>query len=236
MKRIVFTLLFSIHSLFVLSQNLNGGNVIYKVEKTDEESASVASLIDNLDIALKQLEYNLRFNKEKSLYSIIKSVSAENNKLIKPAKIIAGQGNFYHEYGKEFLLQRHFLGELFLIKYDYGHIEWNISNVREKRGDFECIKAIGKRKNTDNENNKGIVAWFSNDISYQIGPKDYYGLPGLIVEVQENGIRWFAASVKLENEVIISKPLKGIEITKSELNKIAEKKAREQFRLGKNKN
>lgn len=110
MKRIVFTLLFSIHSLFVLSQNLNGGNVIYKVEKTDEESASVASLIDNLDIALKQLEYNLRFNKKKSLYSIIKSVSAENNKLIKPAKIIAGQGNFYHEYGKEFFITETFFG------------------------------------------------------------------------------------------------------------------------------
>lgn len=58
---------------------------------------------------------------------------------------------------------------------------WNILSDKEKIGDYNTQKATveyGGRKWT---------AWFSTDLPFPDGPYRFYGLPGLIVKVEDDG-------------------------------------------------
>jgi len=62
------------------------------------------------------------------------------------------------------------------IKFD-----WKILSDKEKIGEYNTQKAtteFGGRKWT---------AWFSTDIPFQDGPYKFYGLPGLIVKIEDEG-------------------------------------------------
>lgn len=62
------------------------------------------------------------------------------------------------------------------IKFD-----WKILSDKEKIGEYNTQKAtteFGGRK---------WIAWFSTDIPFQDGPYKFYGLPGLIVKIEDEG-------------------------------------------------
>jgi GLPGLI family protein len=57
---------------------------------------------------------------------------------------------------------------------------WNIQPEKQKIGEYNTQKAtteFGGRKWT---------AWFSSDIPFQDGPYKFYGLPGLIVKIEDD--------------------------------------------------
>ncbi len=75
------------------------------------------------------------------------------------------------------------------------------------------------------KNNKkiDIVAWYAPNIPVSFGPKEYYGLPGLVLEAQNN-FRYFRATKLIlnpNNKILIKKPTKGIRITQKEFNRIS---------------
>ncbi|PIF43861.1 GLPGLI family protein [Chryseobacterium sp. 52] len=58
---------------------------------------------------------------------------------------------------------------------------WNILNDKQKIGEYNTQKAtteFGGRKWT---------AWFSTDLPFQDGPYKFFGLPGLIVKIEDDG-------------------------------------------------
>lgn len=64
---------------------------------------------------------------------------------------------------------------------DSSKQDWKISNEKQKIGEYNTQKAtadFGGRKWT---------AWFSSDIPIQDGPYKFYGLPGLIVKIEDDG-------------------------------------------------
>lgn len=56
---------------------------------------------------------------------------------------------------------------------------WKIENERSKIGDYE-----GQKASTDYGGRKW-TAWFSTDIPFQDGPYKFYGLPGLIIKIED---------------------------------------------------
>lgn len=68
-----------------------------------------------------------------------------------------------------------------LFAYDENtKFNWKIEGEKQKIGDYNTQKAtteFGGRKWT---------AWFSSDIPFQDGPYKFYGLPGLIVKVEDD--------------------------------------------------
>lgn len=59
--------------------------------------------------------------------------------------------------------------------------DWKISNEKQKIGEYNAQKAtteFGGRKWT---------AWFSTDIPFPDGPYKFFGLPGLIVKIEDEG-------------------------------------------------
>ncbi|MCO7318917.1 GLPGLI family protein [Riemerella anatipestifer] len=77
-------------------------------------------------------------------------------------------------YAKESLFQ----SELYLFANKSFNYEWDIRNETKKINGITCQKAISNLKG-----NK-VIAWFAKDIPVSYGPLNYWGLPGLIVQVE----------------------------------------------------
>ncbi len=58
-------------------------------------------------------------------------------------------------------------------------LEWKILQDKQKIGEYNAQKA------TTNFGGREWVAWFSTDIPFQDGPYKFYGLPGLIVKIED---------------------------------------------------
>lgn len=57
--------------------------------------------------------------------------------------------------------------------------EWKILQDKQKIGEYNTQKA------TTNFGGREWIAWFSTDIPFQDGPYKFYGLPGLIVKIED---------------------------------------------------
>lgn len=74
-----------------------------------------------------------------------------------------------------------------------------------------------------------VVAWYTPQIPVSQGPESYWGLPGLILEVTAGNKVILCSKIVInpEEKQGIKMPSKGKEVTKSEYNKIVEKKVKE---------
>ena len=74
-----------------------------------------------------------------------------------------------------------------------------------------------------------ITAWYTPQIPINQGPSDYYGLPGLILEVNADRTTILCTKIVLnpEEKEVIQKPSKGKQVTKKEYNDIMKKKIEE---------
>lgn len=74
-----------------------------------------------------------------------------------------------------------------------------------------------------------VVAWYTPQIPINQGPDDYWGLPGLILEVNADRTTILCTKIIMnpEEKEVIDKPRKGDEVTQSEYNDIVTKKMTE---------
>lgn len=72
----------------------------------------------------------------------------------------------------------------FIYKEPKGVLQWTLQNDSASIGGFSCQKAI------TNFGGRSWVAWFSKDIAVADGPYKFCGLPGLIVEIFDEGKNW----------------------------------------------
>ena len=71
-----------------------------------------------------------------------------------------------------------------------------------------------------------IVAWFTPQIPIGHGPEEFYGLPGLILEVKDENITYLASKIQLnpKDKVSIKVPNTKKAISKKEFDKIQKEK------------
>lgn len=119
--------------------------------------------------------------------------------------------------------------------------EMDFSNMRRKSKDDEKkegdkAKDSSKKEVSDNpmdeiEVPKEIVvtAWYTPQIPVNQGPGEYWGLPGLILEVNANRTTILCSKIVLNSEEkeLIKVPAKGKEVTKKEYNDIMKNKIEE---------
>ncbi|MFC0603924.1 GLPGLI family protein [Winogradskyella pulchriflava] len=74
-----------------------------------------------------------------------------------------------------------------------------------------------------------VVAWYTPQIPINQGPGDYWGLPGLILEINADRTTILCTKIVLnpEEKEDIDKPTKGDEVTQAEYNEIITKKMEE---------
>jgi GLPGLI family protein len=151
-----------------------------------------------------------------------------------------------------FLQEQDFFGKQFLIKDSLPKLKWVMDGETKQIGNYMCFKAIatktipdvafgfGRRPNdAENDENKTkdieIVAWYTLQIPINQGPGEYWGLPGLVLEVNADRTTILCSKIILnpEEKAEIKVPSKGKEVTKEEYEDIVKKKTaemRENFR------
>lgn len=106
------------------------------------------------------------------------------------------------------------LSKDFLVKDTLPQYNWELSKETKTVGNYVCQKA------TAIHNNKVITAWYASSIPIGDGPDEYYGLPGLIIELIDDNSTYNVLSVQETPDISITKPSKGKEITKSNYQKL----------------
>jgi len=158
----------------------------------------------------------------------------------------------------EVLQEQEFFGKAFLIKDDLPKLNWELGSETKTVGSYTCYKAtavttttafdfsnFGKRpdegeskedrearrkKEQEPEPREIVVtAWFTPEIPVNQGPGKYWGLPGLILEVNSENTTIYCSKIVLNTSEKdeLEVPSEGKEITQAKYNAIVKKKMAE---------
>lgn len=192
------------------------------LENADEKTkASLKHLFKNA----KDVKAVLKFNKQESLYALDKKM---RNDLVDGVNLTisraGGTKKFYTSKGllevKNYEQECKILGECFLISNNAP--VWELTQETKVIGGYLCYKAV----NISSKNRKKKpVAWYAPTIPVSFGPKHYYGLPGIILELEESAVTFTAIKIQLnpKKKIKIKKPSKGKKVSRAEYKKILRK-------------
>lgn len=83
-----------------------------------------------------------------------------------------------------------FWGNNYMISEPKGII-WDLQNEKKKIGSLTCQKAITRFRGRD------YIAWFTIDIPIPAGPWKLFGLPGAILEFQDESGKIYSSAIKV---------------------------------------
>lgn len=185
------------------------GRVTYGIQPLEIELKSENPKVKLLHQEMKKRaelqQYSLEFNASKSKFyqNDVLTVSVhsdEKEKLLqKTASILYGTNDtYYFDKKANKTIIKKGDGNLFFFN---GKQQWLITSEAKKIGDYTCYKATSEKQLKKRDGTvyfSQIVAWFSPALPYSFGPKDFNGLPGLILELQFNKTAYLATKIELE--------------------------------------
>ena len=205
-----------------------------------------------MDMMKKQFEktYNLSFNKEESIFKEEERLEAPQPQGMVMVMVETGGSDIMYKNTKEnrYTNQNESFSKLFLIQDKLEDLNWELGSETKNIGDYTCYKATLKRevevrqsgisvngdKDLDEETKPKmeeitITAWYTPQIPVNTGPRNYHGLPGLILEVTDGTETMMCSKVVLnpEKSIEIKEPKKGKKITQKKYDVIMEKKMKE---------
>lgn len=177
--------------------------------------------------ASSRKQHVLTFNNDHSLFTEKKEVNINPSRGMRsnpkgPALMINFPGNYYKNLAtKKYVNQKDFLGKQFIIRNTLKTINWQKENEVKTIGKYTCFKATAKISKENGETTK-VVAWYTVDIPVQEGPGKYWGLPGLILEVQTEDVVFICTKIELDkkDDIVIKKPKKGKKISNVKFEKL----------------
>lgn len=204
----------------VVAQKTTSGSITYTINLAPELIKSISKTNNPNTRAIlknsKEVSYALNFNSKSSTYQKNESLYNESKqKLNLVATGAGGTGIFYYNTEDNALLKQLTIGgDIFLITQNAK--KWKLLNTSKKIGKYNCYKAT--LLNNNNKETK-VTAWYTLDIPLAYGPKDYNGLPGIILELYEGKFFFKASKIELSNKnKIIEKPVDGLNLTQEEFN------------------
>jgi GLPGLI family protein len=166
-----------------------------------------------------------------------------------------GQGSIYkNTKDKKMIEDVEQFSKRFLVSEDMEPSQWEMGTETKKIGQYTCYKAIlvkedknidwgsifsrGSNKKKDSTNTKEnkpvkkmltVTAWYTPQIPVSTGPDTYYGLPGLILELNAGRTTMLCTEVAINTQeaLEIEVPNKGKEVSRDEYNKIVKVKTAE---------
>ncbi|WP_088324413.1 GLPGLI family protein [Polaribacter tangerinus] len=203
--------------------------------------------------------YTLTFNKTASSFK--ENVSLEAPGSSGPSWGRSnGQGSIYKNSKDQKMVEDvEQFSKRFLVTEKMVPEQWELGTETKKIGQYTCYKATLTKEDTNidwgsifrrrgNNSKKDstnsaqkeaknmltITAWYTPQIPVSTGPDKYYGLPGLILEVNAGRTTMLCTEVAIstDGELVIEEPTKGKEVSREEYNEIIRVKTeelREQF-------
>lgn len=153
---------------------------------------------------------------------------------------------------KKMIEATEFFGKNFLITEKMDQPKWELGTETKKIGNYTAYKATmtrvnndfdwssmrrGNTKEKDSTDNKkkedvrleAVTAWYTPEIPVSTGPDEFYGLPGLILELTAGRTTMLCTEIVInpDEKVEIDAPDRGDEVSRKEYNKIVKKKTEE---------
>ena len=201
-------------------------------------------------------EFVLVFNKQESVFNEEEQLDAISGATDSWGKNFAAGEKYKNVKTNAQVQQQEFYGKKFLVKDKLQKIDWTLGKESKQIGNYLCFKATSfiptddllwysfswsRMRSTDNqdaedeENNESevdvtqIEAWYTPQIPIGHGPSEYWGLPGLILEVSAGGTTMLCSKIVINpvEAVEIEAPKKGTTVTKNEYQDIIQNKMRE---------
>ena len=228
MKSLKFYLYFFL-SIHCFSQS---GEILYSAEiipidykkKLNNDSISETQKMYIRTVLKKQpaVLYQLGFNKNESFFEEEKPMEIERRRFnLAVSKM--GKGVIYTNTSQNRILQqKEYVGQEFLIA--ITPYKWKLTQEKKQIGKYTCYKATTSKfvEGRNGKMERKVIAWYTTQIPYNFGPKDYNGLPGLILEIQEDILLIKASKILLNTreEKIIKEPSQGEKVTLKEYDAI----------------
>jgi GLPGLI family protein len=196
--------------------------------------------------------YVLSFNKEESVFIEEDQLDAISGATDSWGKNFAPGKQYKNVKTNTQLQEQEFYGKKFLVQDVLQPIEWSLESETKKIGNYSCFKATASipsdeltwysfswdklRNTTESDSTQvkevkmtQIEAWYAPQIPVRHGPLDYWGLPGLILEVSANNTTMLCSKLVLNPDEIIEieAPSKGKEVSKKEYQEIITDKMKE---------
>ena len=216
-------------------------------QMTDEQQSQMQAMLK------KQFEktYILTFNKEASIYKEEEQLdkpSAAQQGGVKVMVMGGGAGTklYKNTKTKTYADEQDVFGKSFLVKDDLETYEWELGDESKVIGKYLCFKATATREvesmsmsfgnavdEEESEESKTttvtqiVTAWYTPDIPVSDGPDNYWGLPGLILELHDGDDMSFLCTkivMNSKDKAEIEAPTKGKVVTNKEYEEIMQKK------------
>lgn len=199
MKKI-FTLV-AVSVFFALNAQQTANRFFYELTfKPKKDSAKLEKVMTVLDIS-----------KDKSIYQDYTGI-AQDSIIVAAVKKMETSGvfvdimkmvkmpKFAYKVTKAYPAMKETYVDRISNKYfgyeDDLRFNWNIISTKEKVGEYNTQKA------TTEYGGRKWTAWFSSDLPFADGPYRFYGLPGLIVKIEDEGKNYsweLKGNKKIEN-------------------------------------
>jgi len=253
MKNTIAVIIALLFPTIILAQNFQG-KVTYEWKASSEEFRNNTIQPDMPPEMKKFLErkmelifhkiYALDFDKSTSIYKEERIMTATGDDFVPN---ISDNGvniaSFKDVKAKELIVQKEFYGKDFTIKEPLENFNWKLESETKKIGEYLCYKATAivpfkkliyedegaqstnffvKEKITE----RTVTAWYAPEIPVSQGPENYWGLPGLILEINDgNAVTLCTKIVMNPKEKSPIKPLiKGKIVSQKEYDAIVFKK------------
>lgn len=256
--RIVLAIVALMLSITLSAQGFSG-KAIYKTHRKSnikiggEGSNVTPEMQKELEERMKKMfqkTFILDFNRYESLYK-------EDVKLSSPAPQAGGNGVMVMSIGggggtdilykniKEdrYANKTDLMGKIFLVKDSLRKYDWKMTGETKNIGNYTCYKATYEREQesssvtmVDGEMKESkkmetivTTVWYTPDIPISNGPGDFWGLPGLILEVNDGRQTIVCSEIILnpKEKVTITEPTKGKKVNREKFGEISRKKSKE---------
>ena len=202
--------------------------------------------------------YILTFNKEESVFKEDEKIDAISGATDRWGKNFTPGEQYKNVKTKTLLQKQEFYGKQFLIKDDLLSLDWKIGKETKQIGNYLCFKATAsipttdltwydfswsslrkmEEQKTDSINGidkepeiemSEVVAWYSPQIPLSQGPLEYWGLPGLILEINVGNTTILCSKIVMnpDEKSKIKAPEKGKVVSKKEYQETIASKMKE---------
>ena len=256
MKFKIFCALFLM--IYSISAQEFSGSATYKTHRKSSIELDSTTMAANPGIQ-KQLEaqmrkmfqktYILDFTKSESMFKQKQEldgpkVPKSNGAIIMIGGMAGGTDVLYKNIKEKRMANKtDLMGKIFLIKDNLVSYDWELTGETKNIGNYTCYKAVfekeeesveikmidGEVKEEKGMKKRTIIAWYTTDIPISNGPKNYGGLPGLILEVNDGNETIMCSEIVLNPKEVkeIKEPIKGKIVTRKKFAEISLEKTKE---------
>ncbi|MDI1318152.1 GLPGLI family protein [Flavobacterium sp.] len=230
---------------------------IFKKDKTIEDKVDddleLSALIKEALNKSSQKSFLLTFSKIDAVYEeneVLEQPNAATGGMSISIKMSGAGKKYINTKEKILLAEDEIFGKEFLIEEPLTQPSWNLKEESKKIGDYTCFKAeliipvTQKQKDDYQEYLKKeekkpalfkqeepkdnvVTAWYTPEIPVSFGPNNYWGLPGLILEINEENQIILCSKVTLNSKAKseIKRPKNGEKVSQNKFDEIQKKKS-----------